>query len=45
MVTYADLFQFCLLIVAIVSLVYKICHRNKKRHLLVTGASPWNLTP
>ncbi|MCD8038472.1 MAG: putative holin-like toxin [Lachnospiraceae bacterium] len=28
MVTYADLFQFCLLIVAIVSLVYKISHKK-----------------
>lgn len=30
MITYADLIQFCILIVAIISLVYEICKNNKK---------------
>lgn len=29
MVTYSDLIQFCLLIVAIISLVYKIAKNNR----------------
>lgn len=30
MVTYSDLIQFCLLIVAIISLVYKIGKKNNR---------------
>ena len=29
-VTWDELIQFCILIVAIIGLVYKICHKDKK---------------
>ena len=30
MVTYSDMFQFCMLIVAVISLVVKVCNSKKK---------------
>ena len=30
MVTYSDLFQFCILIVSVISLVIKVCNSKKK---------------
>ena len=30
MVTYADLFQFCILMVSVISLVIKVCNNKKK---------------
>ncbi len=30
MVTYADLFQFCILMVSVISLVIKVCNSKKK---------------
>ena len=30
MITYSDFFQFCILIIAIVNLVYQICKDKKK---------------
>ena len=31
MVTYSDMFQFCMLIVAVISLVVKVCNSKKKQ--------------
>ena len=30
MVTYADLFQFCILMVSVISLVIRVCNSKKK---------------
>ena len=30
MVTYSDMFQFCMLIVAVISLFVKVCNSKKK---------------
>ena len=30
MVTYSELFQFCMLMVAVISLVIKVCNSKKK---------------
>ena len=29
MVTYSDLFQFCILLVSVISLVIKVCNKKK----------------
>ena len=38
MVTYSDMFQFCMLIVAVISLVVKVCNSKKSNRPFFTTA-------